>query len=122
MIEQGLIVDYQQNWKGRGYDTAVVAAPITIGTEDHIATVILTRSNQTNRFYVHEVMTAENGASPFKTGTRKGNPSGNTPSVFSILDKIRSVKNGTPRKPCGAIVRCRYSLRIVAILLPFLCS
>ena len=95
-IEHGLVVDYQKDWKGRGYDTAVVAAPITIGTEDHIAAVILTRSNQTNRFYVHEVLTTKNGAMPFKTGAQKeGAPGGDAPSVFSILDKIRSVKNGS---------------------------
>lgn len=95
VIEHGLVVDYQKDWKGRGYDTAVVAAPITIGAEDHIAAVILTRSNQTNRFYVHEVLTTKNGAMPFKTGTREGYPGGDAPSVFSILDKIRSVKNET---------------------------
>lgn len=94
VIERGLVVDYQQNWKGRGYDTAVVAAPITIGTEEHLAAVVLTRSNQTNRFYVHEVLTTKDGAMPFKTGTlNKGTPGGDAPSVLSILDGIRSVKN-----------------------------
>lgn len=93
VIEHGVVVDYQRNWKGRGYDTAVIAAPITIGTEEHMAAVVLTRSNQTNRFYVHEVMTTKNGATPFKTGTRKtGESGGNAPSVFSILDKIMKVK------------------------------
>ena len=96
VISKGLIVDYQQNWKDRGYDTAVLAAPVTIGEEDHIAAVILTRSNQTNRFYVHEVLTMKNGATPFKTGAqKKGAPGGDAPSIFSILEKIRSVKNGT---------------------------
>jgi hypothetical protein len=94
VIEQGLIVDYQINWKGRGYDTAVVAAPITIGEADYIAAVIVIRSNQTNRFYVHEVLTTENGALPFKTGTqKKGDSGGDAPSVLSILDRIRTVKS-----------------------------
>jgi hypothetical protein len=94
VIEQGLIVDYQINWKGRGYDTAVVAAPITIGEADYIAAVIVIRSNQTNRFYVHEVLTTENGAMPFKTGTqKKGDSGGDAPSVLSILDRIRTVKS-----------------------------
>lgn len=94
VIEQGRVVDYQVNWKDRGYDTAVVAAPINIGTQEHLAVVIMVRSNQTNRFYVHEVMTTENGAMPFKTGTlRKGTPSGDAPSAYSILGKIFAVKN-----------------------------
>ena len=95
VIEHGLVVDYQKDWKGRGYDTAVVAAPITIGDQTHAAAVILLRSDQTNRFYVHEVLAMENGALPFKTGTREGYPGGDAPSILSILDKIRSVKNGT---------------------------
>lgn len=94
VIEHGLVVDYQKDWKGRGYDTAVVAAPITIGNQTHEAAVILLRSDLTNRFYVHEVLAMENGALPFKTGTREGYPGGNTPSILSILERIRSVKNG----------------------------
>ena len=95
VLARGYVVDYQKNWKGRGYDTAVVAAPVQIGSEEYLMGIVLNRNPPENKFYVHEVMTTENGASPFKTGTRKGDPSGNTPSVFSILDKIRSVKNGS---------------------------
>lgn len=94
VIEQGRVVDYQKNWKGRGHDTAVVAAPVTIGGQEYLAGVVLIRSNNTNRFYVHEVMTTENGAAPFKTGARKGDPSGDAPSVFSILNRIIDVKRG----------------------------
>ena len=94
VLARGYVVDYQKNWKGRGYDTAVVAAPVKIGSEEYLMGIVLNRNPPENKFYVHEVMTTENGASPFKTGTHKGNPSGNTPSVFSILDRIRSVKDG----------------------------
>lgn len=95
VLARGFVVDYQKNWKGRGYDTAVVAAPIQIGDGDYLMGIVLNRNQSKNKFYVHEVLTTENGASPFKTGTRKGNPSGDTPSVISILDKIRTVKNQT---------------------------
>lgn len=95
VLARGFVVDYQKNWKGRGYDTAVVAAPIQIGDGDYLMGIVLNRNQSENKFYVHEVLTTENGASPFKTGTRKGNPSGDTPSVISILDKIRTVKNQT---------------------------
>lgn len=93
VLARGYVVDYQKDWKGRGYDTAVVAAPIKIGDREYLMGIVLTRQKAENRFYVHEVMTTENGALPFKTGTRKGDPSGNTPSMYSILDKIRAVKN-----------------------------
>ena len=93
IIEKGQVVDYQKNWKGRGYDTAVIAAPIRIGEEEYIAAVIAIRSRKTNLFYVHEVMTTKNGAMPFKTGARKsGDPSGDAPSIFSILNRLVEVK------------------------------
>lgn len=96
VIEKGRVVDYQKNWKQRGYDTAVIAAPIQIGEEEHIAAIIAIRSRNTNLFYLHEVMTTKNGAMPFKTGARKsGLPSGDAPSIFSILDRIVEVKNNT---------------------------
>lgn len=96
VIEKGRVVDYQKNWKQRGYDTAVIAAPIQIGEDEHIAAIIAIRSRNTNLFYLHEVMTTKNGAMPFKTGARKsGLPSGDAPSIFSILDRIVEVKNNT---------------------------
>ncbi|MGM9629034.1 MAG: hypothetical protein ACI3V4_13280 [Faecousia sp.] len=101
VLARGRVVDYQENWKGRGYDTAVVAAPIQIGNEEYIMGIVLNRNLTENRFYVHEVMTTENGALPFKTGTRTNDPSGNTPSVLSILDKIRTVKQQDVEKKNG---------------------
>ena len=96
VINNGKVVDYQTNWKGRGYDTAVVAAPITIGTTPYYMGVVLTRSQGENRFYVHEVFaTDEKGTSPFKTGTTASSrtPGEDAPSVISILNSIREVKN-----------------------------
>lgn len=101
VLARGRVVDYQENWKGRGYDTAVVAAPILIGNEEHIMGIVLNRNLTENRFYVHEVMTTENGALPFKTGTRTNDPSGNTPSVLSILNKIKTVKQKAAEKQNG---------------------
>lgn len=34
IIEKGRVVNYQQNWKNRGYDTAVIAAPITVAIKN----------------------------------------------------------------------------------------
>ena len=96
VIERGSVVDYQENWKNRGYDTAVIAAPIDIAGKEHLAGVIAIRSRETNRLYLHEVLTMENGALPFKTGALKqGVPGGDAPSILSILERIRSVKNGS---------------------------
>ena len=100
VLEYGRVIDYRNNWKGRGYDTAVIAAPIIIGTEENLMGVVVKRSNRTNRFYVHEVLTTKNEAMPFKTGTpKRGTPGGNAPSVISILDNLRTVKNENVQEP-----------------------
>lgn len=98
VIAQGQVVDYQSNWKDRGYDTAVIAAPIRIGGQPYLAGVVVIRSRLTNRFYLHEVLAENDGAAPFKTGAQDlGKPGGDTPSVVSILGKIRDVKHGAGR-------------------------
>ena len=104
IIAQGQVVDYQENWKGRGYDTVVIAAPIRIGGDPYLAGVVVVRSRLTNRFYLHEVLAENDGAMPFKTGAQSnlGKPGGDTPSVISILGKIRDVKLGTRQAGQGA--------------------
>lgn len=94
ILKNGRVIDYQVDWKGRNYDTAVVAAPITIAGEPYMAGVVLTRTDSENRFYVHEVLT-EKGTTPFKTGespARGVDTGGDVPSVFSLLDQVRNVK------------------------------
>lgn len=94
ILKNGRVIDYQADWKGRNYDTAVVAAPITIAGEPYMAGVVLTRTDSENRFYVHEVLT-EKGTAPFKTGespARGVDTGGDVPSVFSLLDQVRNVK------------------------------
>ena len=91
VIQRGKVVDYQKNWKGRNYDTAVIAAPITVGTEKHYMGVVVIQNKENNRFYVHEVVEIKNeGAQPFKTGPveKNSNAGGDAPSVISILQKI----------------------------------
>lgn len=97
VLEKGQVIDYRKNWKGRGYDTAVVAAPITINGEPYLMGVVAVKSSLSNRFYLHEVLTEKDGAAPFKTGTQNnlGDPGGDTPSILSILDKVREVKRNT---------------------------
>ena len=99
ILKNGRVIDYQVDWKGRNYDTAVVAAPITIAGEPYMAGVVLTRTDSENRFYVHEVLT-EKGTAPFKTGespARGVDTGGDVPSVFSLLDQVRNVKRNAAK-------------------------
>ena len=95
VIRNGKILDVQYNWKARGYDTVVVAAPIEFSGQEAIEGVILRKTNKDDSFYLHEVYLE--GVSTFKTGANKiGNPSADTPSLISILQKVSDYKEKSP--------------------------
>lgn len=98
VIECGEIVNYHVNHKGRGYDTAVIAAPVTIDkTPYYMATVVVIEKNK-NSYYLHEVaLQKKEDGTPFKTGTVKNNgtPSGATSSIYSLLEKLQNVNNNS---------------------------
>ena len=56
VIANGQQIDYQQNWKGRGYDTYTFAAPITYEWQKTYLGVIVAHDTQSNRYYLHEVI------------------------------------------------------------------
>ncbi|MDR1932296.1 MAG: hypothetical protein LBQ57_05655 [Spirochaetales bacterium] len=92
IIQHGRIVDHQWNWKGRGYETYVIDAPISIGGSPYIGEVVLTRRSGSAKFYLHEVETQEklrSGAS-FQAGTESGTPLG--ASKLIIAQKLEEVK------------------------------
>jgi hypothetical protein len=75
VIKHGKIIDHQTNWKGRGYDTYVIDAPVVIGTTDYIAEVIIEQNlSGKNYFYLHEVEVKEKAQSVFKTATERSTP------------------------------------------------
>lgn len=56
LIERGRVIKRESNWKERNYDTAVLCAPIDIGTKHCAAFVVVRRyHNGDNNFYLHEV-------------------------------------------------------------------
>ena len=94
VIRNGKIVDIRYDWKNRGYDTVILAAPIKIGTESYLMGVVVNKNVETDRLYVHEVLAInkEGQQSLFKTGgpVKNGvNPGSEAaPSVISILQNI----------------------------------
>ena len=59
ILAKGKQIDYQPNWKGRGYDSYVFAGQIDYaGKPAYVATVVT--KGDDNRFYLHEVLD-ENG-------------------------------------------------------------
>ena len=69
IIERGTQIDFQSDWKQRGYDSYVFAAPILVGdgeraVRNYVAAVVTKMSD--NRYYLHEVVD-ENGNLIFST-------------------------------------------------------
>ncbi len=111
IIANGRVVSNEQNWKERGYNSAVIAAPISIGGTAHVAFVVVRRhSNGDNNFYLHEVglldeikkeaeRLDDTGLSP--DGAKVARPLGSLKSLaknlFAVKGASRAVdENGEP--------------------------
>ena len=55
VLENGIQIDYQKGWKGRGKDSYVFAAPIDIGGEKAYVCAVALKGKD-KRFYLHEVV------------------------------------------------------------------
>lgn len=96
VLKEGKIIDFQKNWKNRGYDTAVFAAPIQIADKDYFMAAVIVVETERNSYYLHEVAIQEKEDNTlFKTGTDKNGTSGKVLSspIFTLLQKLQSVKN-----------------------------
>jgi hypothetical protein len=56
VIKYGAQIDYQENWKGRGYDTYAFEAPVGIGDHRAFMTAVVIHDRGVNAFYLHEVI------------------------------------------------------------------
>ncbi len=68
VIQNGKVIDYKPDYEGRPYDRITIAAPITIGDESYFAGVMVQRDQNTQRFYIHDVITEKEARTPFTTG------------------------------------------------------
>lgn len=62
VIQNGVEIGREANWKGRGYDTYVFAAPAKLGDTGLLIGAVVTRDNRENKFYLHEVVDSEGNA------------------------------------------------------------
>ena len=79
-------IDFQPNWKGRGYDTYTFMAPINYKGRDYLG-VIVTKDAQSSRYYVHEVVDAD-GNILFKNDENPAPASDGTSALSGDLDTV----------------------------------
>ena len=105
VIEQGHVVYTEDNHKGKGFDTAVIAAPVTLdGDGYYMGVVVKQTQGKNNAYYMHDAIVIE-------ANEKTGNPTQNdavsngtrlsdSRSVFSVLQELRDYnsKNGDVTK------------------------
>lgn len=84
VIKKGFIYDRQKNWKGRGYDTFVIIAPVEIGGKKYIEEVIVKKGTERQGLYLHEVGLKKELENVFKTTNGGTSPA----SRLIIAEKI----------------------------------
>lgn len=75
VIEKGFIFNRENNWKERGWDTAVIVAPVRLGGDDYICEVVAKKFRGKQRFYLHEVEIKKTLDGVFKSVANNGNAS-----------------------------------------------
>lgn len=74
IIEKGRIISRHSNWKNRGYDTAVIVAPIEMGGIQYVSEVVVVQRPTATKFYLHEVEIRKRLEGAFKTPTEGSAP------------------------------------------------
>lgn len=87
VIENGVLVDTHTNHKGRGYNTAIIAAPIEINGERYVCMVVVRRNVNENRFYLHEVTAQKN----LRNDAFVTNPAQKPASVGDIANVLQNI-------------------------------
>jgi hypothetical protein len=91
VIKYGKIIDRQTNWKGRGYCTYVIDAPISIGKTVYIMEVVVEQNlHGRNKYYLHEVEIKEKAQGVFKTATERSTPQAPRLIITKKIEEART--------------------------------
>lgn len=95
VIEKGYIIKTNLNWKGRGYDSYMIAAPVGLGDATVYVAAVVNRDQGTNKFYLDEVVDQDGNYINIKNEAP-----GNTKTGVTVQD---GVTRG-PKASSGAII------------------
>ena len=97
VIRNGVVFDRQANWKGRGYDTAVIAAPVTIKDVEYICEVVVEQRSNRQGFYLHEVEIKKKLEDVFKTSTEGGTPQASRSILALRAEDVKREEENTSK-------------------------
>lgn len=92
VIEQGVIAEHAPNWKGRGDDSFVIAAPVTIKGEEYVCEVVVMRGETRTGFYLHEVQIKERLRDAFKTGVVTGASGVPKSILMDVASRVKEIE------------------------------
>ena len=94
VIEKGRQIAYQPDWKGRGYDSYIFAAPVIVGDSTVYVAAVVNKHND-NKFYLSEMVDSDGNYVRIEES-----PSGN--SKYGVTDGAEnSARPGSPPRPEG---------------------
>ncbi len=99
VIERGVFIEHAADWKGRGKDSYVFAAPISINGEEHICEAIVMKDANRTGFYLHEVQVKEKLLDVFKTGLYTGTSGAPRSILLQVMGRVKDIE-----KKCSKIV------------------
>lgn len=103
VIQNGTQIGYAPNWKGRGYDTYIFAAPVSYrGAPTYLAAVV-TRDTNDGRYYLHEVIN-EDGSLISANENQQETTSDGRASQTGTVDTVSSPAGNSSISPAGANV------------------
>ena len=83
VIEKGYIIKTNLNWKGRGYDSYMIAAPVGLGDATVYVAAVVNRDQGTNKFYLDEVVDQDGNYINIKNEAH-----GNTKTGVTVQDGV----------------------------------
>ena len=106
VIQNGAQIGSAPNWKGRGYDTYIFAAPVNYrGTPTYLAAVV-TRDTSDGRYYLHEVIN-EDGSLISANENQQETTSDGRASQTGTVDTVSSPADNNSISSAGANVNAR---------------
>ncbi|MBQ4614092.1 MAG: hypothetical protein IJB31_04105 [Akkermansia sp.] len=92
VIEQGVLVEIAPNWKGRGDDSYVIAAPVQIGGVSYVCEVVVMKGETRTGFYLHEVQIKEKLLDVFKTGVVTGTSGAPQSILLDVWNRVKEIE------------------------------
>ena len=117
IVEKARIVNHSANWKGRGYESYMLSAPLEIAREKYCAFVVVNRMpNNDLNFYLHEVGKLEclkKRAVGMRTGFADSSVLSRTPGAKESAEGLRaalSSRGGEVEPSFGLVKSLAYSI------------